>query len=74
MSQKVAIVLDLDDATQSYHLEQHLRNNMFPNKVISYANLPDTSKLYEESTTFKALVKAVKTAQWERDTYINKHN
>jgi hypothetical protein len=74
MSQKVAIVLDLEDKKQSYHLEQYLRNKMFPDRVISYANLPDTSKLYEDSTTFKKLVANVKKAQWERDTYINENN
>ena len=74
MSQKVAIVLDLEDKKQSYHLEQYLRNKMFPDRVISYANLPDTSKLYEDSTTFKALVKGVKKAQRLRDDYIHLHN
>jgi hypothetical protein len=74
MSQKVAIVLDLEDDRQSYHLEKYLRENMFPGKVISYANLPDTSKLYEEDETFRKYVKSVKTAQWNRDTYINENN
>ncbi len=74
MSQKVAIVLNLKDSRQSFYFEQELRKMLDYDAVISYANLPDTSKLYEDSTTFKALVKGVKKAQWERDTYINEHN
>ena len=71
---KVSIVLELDSDEQSHYLEKHLRENMFPGKVISYANLPDTSELYEKSSHFKNLVKAVKSAQWERDTFINENN
>lgn len=52
-------------------LEDHLREHF---EVISYKILPDTDKLYETSTTFKKLVKAVKEAQRERDIYINENN
>jgi len=71
MSQKVSIVLELEDRTQSYYYEKKIRGEF---NVISYANLPDTSKLYEDSSTFKKLVASVKKAQWERDTYINDNN
>ena len=71
---KVAIVLQLDSDEQSHHLERYLRDKMFPDKVISYSNLPDTSKLYEENTTFRKLIKSVKDAQKLRDDYINEHN
>lgn len=71
---KVAIVLQLDSDEQSHYLEAYLRNEMFPDKVISYSNLPDTSKLYEGNTTFRKLVKGVKTAQKLRDDYISQHN
>ena len=71
MSQKVSIVLELEDRRQSFYYEKKIRGEF---NVISYANLPDTSKLYEESSTFKKLVANVKKAQWERDTYINDNN
>ncbi len=71
---KVAIVLDLDGDTQSHYFEKYLRENLMVGRVISYSNLPDTSKLYEENTTFKKLVKGVKTAQKLRDDYIQQHN
>jgi|TARA_R110000796_G_scaffold74014_3_gene166169 hypothetical protein len=71
MSQKVSIVLELEDRRQSHFYEQWIRGEF---NVISYANLPDTSKLYEENSTFKKLVANVKKAQWERDTFINKNN
>ena len=71
---KVSIVLELEDDTQSHHLEKYLREKMFPNKVISYSNLPDTSELYENNSTFKKLVKGVKVAQKLRDEYVNLHN
>ena len=74
MSRKVSIVLNLDSDEQSHYLEKHLRENMFPGKVISYANLPDTSELYETNPTFKKLVKAVKDAQRTRDRFINENN
>jgi hypothetical protein len=71
---KVAIVLQLESDEQSHYFEKYLRENMFPDKVISYANLPDTSKLYESSSTFKKLVKGVKDAQRLRDNYIHENN
>lgn len=73
MSQKIAIVIELRDAEQSHHFEKYIRE-MFPNGVISYSNIPGTSELYESNTTFKKLVKNVKTAQRIRDEFINKHN
>jgi len=71
---KVSIVLQLDSDEQSHYLESYLRDKMFPDKVISYTNLPDTSKLYETNTTFKKLVSNVKKAQLLRDKFINEHN
>jgi len=71
---KVAIVLDLDGDTQSHYFEKYLRENLMVGRVISYSNLPDTSKLYEENTTFKKLVKGVKTAQKLRDDFIHENN
>jgi len=71
MSQKVSIVLELEDRRQSHFYEKKIREDF---NVISYANLPDTSKLYEENSTFKKLVANVKKAQWARDTYINDNN
>jgi len=73
MSRKVSIVLELDSDEQSHFFEKYIRN-MFPVGVISYSNLPDTSKLYEENTTFKKLVKGVKTAQKLRDDFIHANN
>ena len=70
---KVAILLELESDEQSHHFEKYIRN-MFPSGVISYANLPDTSKLYEDNTTFKKLVKGVKTAQKLRDDFIHENN
>jgi len=43
-------------------------------EVIDFRIIPDTSKLYEEDSNFKKLVKAVKDAQRVRDVYINEHN
>ena len=43
-------------------------------EVIDFRIIPDTSKLYEEDSNFKKLVKAVKDAQRVRDIYINEHN
>lgn len=43
-------------------------------EMIDYKVIPDTSKLYEEDAVFKKLVKHVKTAQKERDLYINNNN
>ena len=74
MSQTVSIVLKLKDDRQSFYFEAELRKMLGDDAVISYANLPDTSKLYEDSTTFKALVKGVKKAQRLRDDYIHLHN
>ena len=71
---KVAIVLDLESDEQSHHFEKYLREKLMQGRVISYSNLPDTSKLYEENTTFKGLVKGVKTAQKLRDDFIQTHN
>ena len=71
---KVAIVLDLDSDEQSHHFEKYLRENLMRGMVISYSNIPDTSKLYEENTTFKKLVKGVKTAQKLRDDFIHENN
>ena len=71
---KVAIVLELDSDEQAHHLEIYLREKMFVGKVISYRNLPDTSKLYEDSTTFRKLVKAEKLAKREKNDYINENN
>lgn len=56
---------------QLINFENWLGNNL---EVISFRILPDTAELYEKSTTFKKLVKAVKTAQDARDKYINQHN
>jgi len=75
MSQTVSIVLKLRDSEQSHYLEKYLRESMFTDgEVISYANLPNTEKLYESSTTFKKLVKGVKDAQRLRDNYIHENN
>ncbi len=71
---KVAIILDLDGDEQSHHFEKYLRENLMVGRVISYSNLPDTSKLYDVSITFQSLVKGVKTAQKLRDDYIQQHN
>ena len=43
-------------------------------EIISLKIIPNTDKLYETNKTFKKLVKAVKTAQIERDKFINEHN
>tara|TARA_R110002051_G_C8769409_1_gene503355 strand:+ start:28255 stop:28509 length:255 start_codon:yes stop_codon:yes gene_type:complete len=43
-------------------------------EMIDYKVIPDTSKLYEEDEVFKKLVKHVKTAQKERDLYINSNH
>jgi len=73
--QAVSVVLKLRDSEQSHYLEKYLRESMFPGgEVISYANLPNTEKLYESSTTFKKLVKGVKDAQRLRDNYIHENN
>jgi len=74
MSQTVSIVLKLKDKQQSHYFEKHLRNMFFNGEVISYADLPDTDKLYESSEHFKTLIKGVKKAQRLRDDYIQKHN
>ena len=43
-------------------------------EVIRFKIIPDTEELYNTDPTFKKLVKAVKTAERERNDYINKHN
>lgn len=42
--------------------------------IVSNKVLPKTEGLYEEDELFRKLVKSVKSAQRERDNYINKHN
>ena len=41
---------------------------------ISSRVLPDTQELHDTSEPFRKLVKKVKAAQWERDTFINENN
>ena len=53
------------------HLERVLTNRY---EVISFKILPDTQKLHDTSEPFRKLVKKVKAAQWERDTFINENN
>jgi len=43
-------------------------------EVISFKILPDTQELHDTSEPFRKLVKKVKAAQWERDTFINENN
>ena len=43
-------------------------------EVISLKILPDTQELHDTSEPFRKLVKKVKAAQWERDTFINENN
>lgn len=43
-------------------------------EMIDYKIIPDTSRLYEEDEVFKKMVKVIKSAQRERDIYINKNN
>ena len=75
MSQVVNITLKLKDAEQSHHFERYLRDNMFDNEVvISYKNLADTDKMYEEDRYFKKIVKDLKKLQEIRDVYINENN
>ena len=53
------------------HLERVLNNRY---DVISFKILPNTEKLHDTSEPFRKLVKKVKQAQWERDTFINENN
>ena len=43
-------------------------------EVISFKILPDTDELHNTSELFRKLVKNVKQATWERDTFINENN
>ncbi len=43
-------------------------------EVISFKILADTQDLHDTSESFRKLVKKVKQAQWERDTFINENN
>ena len=70
MSQKVSILLDLRDATQSHYFEIELRNMLRHGAVLSYKDLPDTDEMYETDPVFKKLVDNVKKARKERDNYI----
>ena len=56
---KVAVILDLDGDTQSHYFEKYLREKLMVGRVISYANLPDTSKLHEDSTTLMTIFKNI---------------
>lgn len=59
------------ESEQVLNFEHWLRQNT---DVIDFKILPDTEKLYETDPTFQKLVKAVKTAQKQRDLYINEKN
>ena len=43
-------------------------------EVIDVKVLPNTEQLYNDSKPFQRLVKKVKTAQRERDLFINEYN
>ena len=70
----VNITIELRDSQQSHDFEIYLRNHMFPEYNISYTNLPDTKKLYEDDKHFKKLVKNVKDANRIKNDYINLNN
>jgi hypothetical protein len=52
-------------------LEDRL-NDMLP-EVVSYRVLPDTEKLYDDSKTFRSLLKKRKEIQNQIDEYINEY-
>ena len=66
---KVNIVLKLEEK-YLVRLEDELRGVF---EVVSYRVLPDTQELYENSPTFRSLVKKRKEIQEEIDIYINEH-
>jgi hypothetical protein len=66
----VNIVLKVSDIELN-KLDETLRSLY---EVIDFKILPNTEKLYNESTHFKKLIKTVKDAQRIRDNFINEHN
>ena len=70
---KVNITLELKDKEQAHHLENYLRNNMFPDKVVSFINLPNTDSL-KDDPIYKKLYKNVKDAKNRLYEYITKMN
>lgn len=74
MSQLVNITLKLKGAEQSHHFEAYLRDMFFENEVVSYRNIADTDKMYENDKHFKKIVKDIKKLQDIRDNYINDNN
>ena len=59
------------DPKELRHFEGYLHTRY---EVISSKVLPDTQELHDTSEPFRKLVKKVKAAQWERDTFINENN
>ena len=51
--------------------EEYLKQYL---EVIDVKVLPNTEQLYNDSKPFQRLVKKVKTAQRERDLFINEYN
>ena len=53
---------------------QEFVNREMGDTVTNWKTMPDTKEMYKTNTTFKKLVKGVKTAQKLRDDFIHENN
>ena len=70
MSNNITVNIVIEGLTdeQSFHLDKMLRKHY---EVKDYKVLPDTSKLYDNDSAFRAIVKEIREAQLIRDRYWN---
>ena len=70
-TRKINVTIEIED---SDHIEYQLSialKSLLGTSMTDYKVLPDTSELYKNDSTFRALCKAKKTAKQKHNDYIN---